>query len=160
MTAIASLRSRLGPITVEATDRGVCGVVLRGAGRARPALSMAEQRHLEGGLAALRAYFGGRAPELPAFDLAGSSFDRKVWRALLEIPWGETRTYGALAARLGVLGGARAVGAASGRNPIAILVPCHRLVAARGLGGYSAGVDAKRWLLAHEAGHAPALRQS
>ena len=158
MTARTSLRSRIGPITVEATDRGVCGVVLRGAGRARPALTLAEKKHLDAGLAALHAYFRGRSPKLPVFDLAGSDFDRKVWRALLEIAWGETCTYGALAARLGAPGAARAVGAASGRNPIAILIPCHRVVAATGLGGYSGGVDVKRWLLAHEAGHAPALR--
>jgi methylated-DNA-[protein]-cysteine S-methyltransferase len=143
---------------VEATDRGVCGVVLHAARRARPAVTLAEQRHLDAGLAALRAYFKGRPPKLPTFDLAGSEFDRRVWQALLEIPWGETCTYGALAARLGAPGAARAVGAASGRNPVAILIPCHRVVAAAGLGGYSGGLEVKRWLLAHEAGHAPALR--
>ena len=159
MTAKASVRSRIGPVTVEATDRGICGVVLRRAGRARPAVTLAEQGHLDAGLAALRAYFRGRPPKkLPAFDLAGSDFDRRVWQALLEIPWGETCTYGALAARMGAPNAARAVGAAVGRNPIPILIPCHRVVAAAGLGGYSGGADVKRWLLAHEAGHAPALR--
>ena len=159
MTARATVRSRIGPVTVEATDAGVCGVVLRGGGRGRGAVTLAERRHLDAGLAALRAYFRGRPPrKLPAFDLAGSDFDRRVWGALLDIPWGETCTYGALAARLGAPGAARAVGAAAGRNPIAILIPCHRVVAAGGLGGYSGGTDAKRWLLAHEAGHAPALR--
>ena len=159
MTARATVRSRIGPVSVEATDEGVCGVALRGSGRARPAVTAAERRHLDAGLAALHAYFRGRAPKrLPAFDVSGSEFDRKVWRALLDIPWGETCTYGALAARIGAAGAARAVGAAVGRNPIAILVPCHRVVAAGGLGGYSGGVGVKRWLLAHEAGHAPALR--
>ncbi len=159
MTARATVRARIGPVGVEATERGVCGVALRGAGRARPALTVAEQRHLDAGVAALRAYFRGRAPKrLPAFDLGGSDFDRKVWRALLDIPWGETCTYGALAARLGAPGAARAVGGAAGRNPVPILIPCHRVVAAGGLGGYSGGAEVKRWLLAHEAGHGPALR--
>jgi methylated-DNA-[protein]-cysteine S-methyltransferase len=69
------------------------------------------------------------------------------------------RTYGDVAALLGRAGGARAVGAANGQNPVAILVPCHRVVQAGGrLGGFAAGLDVKRWLLAHEAAHAPALR--
>jgi O-6-methylguanine DNA methyltransferase len=160
VTAIARLSSPLGPITVEATDRGVRAISLGAAASPRPALSEAERQHLEAARAALRAYFRGRPPPLPPLDLAGSAFDRKVWRALVEIPWGETCTYGALAARLGVPGAARAVGSANGRNPIAILIPCHRVVAAGGgLGGYAGGLDNKRWLLAHEAGHSPALRQ-
>lgn len=158
MTAIARFRSPLGPIAVEATDRGVCGVRLRGGGAASPPISLAEKRHLDAGLASLRDYFRGRAPELPELDLRGSAFDRRVWAALLEIPWGETCTYGALAARLGAAGAARAVGSANGRNPVAILVPCHRVVAARGLGGYAGGLAIKRWLLAHETAHSPALR--
>ena len=82
-----------------------------------------------------------------------------MWSGLLRIPFGETRTYGELAAALGIPSAARAVGAANGRNPIWILVPCHRVVAAGGaLGGYAGGLEAKRWLLAHEAGHAPILR--
>ncbi len=159
MTAIARLRSPVGPITVEATDRGVRAVSLGETAAPRPALSTAEHEHLEAARAALRAYFRGRPPELPALDLAGSPFDRKVWQALVEIPWGETCTYGALASRLGLPGAARAVGSANGRNPVAILIPCHRVVAAGGgLGGYAGGLEIKRWLLAHEAGHATALR--
>lgn len=164
MTALAAFRSPLGPIAVEATDRGVCGVTVRpgrrahAAGPARPPLSPAQRAHLDAALAALRDYFGGRPPALPALDLAGSAFDLAVWRALVEIPWGEAWTYGELAERVGAPGAARAVGAANGRNPVAILVPCHRVVAARGLGGYAGGLEVKRWLLAHEAGHAPALR--
>ncbi len=112
MTAIARLRSPVGPITVEATDRGVRAVSLGEAAAPRPALSTAEHEHLEAARAALRAYFRGRPPELPALDLA-----------------------------------------------VAILIPCHRVVAAGGgLGGYAGGLEIKRWLLAHEAGHAPALR--
>jgi len=164
VTAIASYRSPLGPIAVEVTDRGVCGVVLRPGGVAapavahgRPPLTSAQHRHLEEGLGALKDYFQGRAPSLPRLDLQGSAFARRVWRALLEIPWGETYTYGEIARVVGAPRSARAVGGASARNPIAILIPCHRAVARGGLGGYSGGLEVKRWLLAHEAGHAPAL---
>lgn len=162
MTALAVLRTPLGPISVEATDRGVCGVrrVKARALRGRPAISALERRHLESGLAALRDYFDGRDPVVPPLDFtSGSEFDRRVWRSLLEIPWGETRTYGEVARRIGSPGSARAVGGANGRNPMAILVPCHRVVAAGGrLGGYGGGLDMKRWLLAHESGRALALR--
>ena len=159
MTAFATCRSPIGRIAVEVTEHGVCGVILRSSSRARPALSAAERRNLELGLAALHDYFRGCAPELPPLDLKGSDFDLRVWRAMARIGWGETQSYGALASRLGKPGAARAVGGACGRNPIPILVPCHRVVAARGLGGYSGGgAEVKRWLLAHEAGHSPALR--
>jgi methylated-DNA-[protein]-cysteine S-methyltransferase len=93
--------------------------------------------------------------------LRGTDFELAVWRALLAIPFGETRTYGELATLLKQPGAARAVGQANHHNPIAILVPCHRVVAARGgLGGYGGGLPAKRWLLAHEAAHMPLLRPS
>jgi methylated-DNA-[protein]-cysteine S-methyltransferase len=102
--------------------------------------------------AQLGAYFAG---ELRAFSLPlaprGSEFQRKVWAALAEIPWGATSTYGALARRLGAPHHARAVGQANARNPLSILVPCHRVVGASGaLTGYAGGVARKRWLLAHE----------
>lgn len=100
----------------------------------------------------LAAYFAG---ERRRFDLAlrppGTAFRRRVWAAVAAIPYGATTTYGALAAGLGVAGGARAVGAANGANPLAIVVPCHRVVGAdRGLTGYGGGMDAKRFLLALE----------
>ena len=108
---------------------------------------------------ALKAYFAGKAPALPPLDLRGTEFQLAVWRALLEIPWGETRSYGDVAARIGRAGSARAVGGANHENPIAILVPCHRVVASGGaLGGYGGGIEKKRWLLAHEASHGPVLR--
>jgi methylated-DNA-[protein]-cysteine S-methyltransferase len=101
----------------------------------------------------LGAYFAG---ERTTFDLpldvdAGSPFQQLVWRALLEIPYGETRSYGELAASIGRAGAARAVGLANGRNPIGIVVPCHRVVGADGsLTGYGGGLPRKRWLLGHE----------
>lgn len=101
----------------------------------------------------LAAYFAG---ELREFDLelapVGTPFQRRVWAALREIPYGETTSYGALAARLGKPGAARAVGLANGRNPISVIVPCHRVIGADGtLTGFGGGLDRKRALLAHEA---------
>jgi methylated-DNA-[protein]-cysteine S-methyltransferase len=104
--------------------------------------------------AQLDEYFGGRRRD---FDLAlkpaGSAFELAVWRALGEIPYGETVSYGELATRLGRPDGARAVGAANARNPIAVIVPCHRVIGADGsLTGYGGGLERKRLLLDLEAG--------
>jgi methylated-DNA-[protein]-cysteine S-methyltransferase len=104
----------------------------------------------------LGEWFEGRRQvfDLP-LELHGTEWQRRVWDVLLEIPFGETMTYGEVAGRAGRLGAARAVGSAVGRNPVAIVVPCHRVVAAGGaLGGFSGGLDNKRWLLAHERGPA------
>lgn len=159
MTALARFRSPVGPLTVEATDAGVVSVRFGGGARARPPIGALAHGHVQAALRALEDYFAGRRPELPTLDLRGSPFQRRVWEALLRIPYGEVRTYGEIASGLGRPGAARAVGAANGRNPIAILVPCHRVVQSGGrLGGYGGGVEVKRWLLAHEAAHAPALR--
>jgi methylated-DNA-[protein]-cysteine S-methyltransferase len=159
VTARARYRSPLGWLTIEASDRGVLGISFGERGPHSPAVSALARGHLEAARAALRDYFAGRPPQLPALDLQGSAFQRRVWRSLLEIPWGEVRTYGQVAAALGDPGAARAVGAANGRNPVAILVPCHRVVGAGGrLGGYSGGLEVKRRLLAHEAAHGPVLR--
>lgn len=85
--------------------------------------------------------------EVP-FELEGTRFQCEVWEALFRIPWGETRTYGEIARAVGRPGAARAVGAAAGRNPLPVIVPCHRLVAANGkLGGFSGGIDVKKRLL-------------
>ncbi|MGM0984466.1 MAG: methylated-DNA--[protein]-cysteine S-methyltransferase [Pseudomonadota bacterium] len=99
----------------------------------------------------LLGYLAGRRRHF-SLDLApgGSDFQRQVWSALLRIPYGETRTYGQLARQLGREGAARAIGAASGANPLPLLIPCHRLVAADGMGGYSGGIELKRRLLVLE----------
>jgi methylated-DNA-[protein]-cysteine S-methyltransferase len=159
VSARARYRAPFGWLTIEASDRGVFGLTFGERGAASPGVSSLARGHLEAARAALADYFAGRAPQLPALDLRGSPFQLLVWRALLAIPFGEQATYGELADRLGHPGAARAVGAANGRNPVAILVPCHRVVAAGGrLGGYGGGLDVKRWLLAHEASHGPVLR--
>lgn len=100
----------------------------------------------------LGEYFAGRRT---GFDLPlaprGTAFQKQVWEALAAIPAGQTRSYGEVARDLGRPGASRAVGAATGRNPISIVVPCHRLVGASGaLTGYAGGVERKRWLLGHE----------
>jgi O-6-methylguanine DNA methyltransferase len=101
----------------------------------------------------LSAYFGGDLAALDdlATDPGGTDFQRSVWSALRRIPAGETRSYGELAAGIGKPSASRAVGAANGRNPIAIVVPCHRVIGADGsLTGYAGGTWRKRWLLTHE----------
>lgn len=101
----------------------------------------------------LHEYFAGRAAESRAVPLTmhGTDFERRVWERLLAIPAGQTRSYGEIAAELHLRHGARAVGLANGANPIAIIVPCHRVIGSNGtLTGYGGGLERKRWLLDHE----------
>ena len=120
-------------------------VAVRRGGRAGEGACADVQRQL-------RSYFAG---ERLAFDLPlaprGTVWQRGVWAALRDIPAGETASYGTIAARLGRPAASRAVGAAIGRNPLAIVVPCHRVIGSDGaLTGYAGGLHRKRWLLAHE----------
>ena len=138
-----TVASPLGPLTLEAEDGAL--TALRW-GRAR---REDETNLLARAAADLAAYFAG---ELHDFDLPvapeGTEHDRRVWRAMQRIPAGETRSYGDIARAIG--SGAQAVGNACGRNPIPIVIPCHRIVAAnRALGGYSGqgGAETKRFLL-------------
>ena len=110
--------------------------------------------HIDAVEAQLAGYFSG---ELRAFDVrldpVGTPFQLDVWRALHDVPYGRTVTYGQQAARIGRPSAVRAVGAAYGRNPLIIVVPCHRVVGADGtLTGYAGGLEAKRWLLGLERG--------
>jgi methylated-DNA-[protein]-cysteine S-methyltransferase len=104
----------------------------------------------------LRAYFAGDLTRFDLeLDLQGTEFQRRVWNKLLSIPYGKTTTYGRLATELGDPKAMRAVGLANGRNPISIIVPCHRVIGADGsLTGYGGGLTRKQWLLAHERGEA------
>lgn len=102
----------------------------------------------------LDAYFAGT---LRVFDLplhaSGTVFQQRVWQALLDVSFGHTQSYGELARRIGRPKAARAIGLANGRNPISIIVPCHRVIGADGsLTGYGGGIERKRWLLNHEQG--------
>lgn len=107
-----------------------------------------------GGLsAAIARYFAGELAAIDGLPTAadGTPFQRAVWQALVEIPCGETRSYGEIARRIGRPAAVRAVGLANGANPIAVIVPCHRVIGSDGsLTGYGGGMERKQWLLAHE----------
>jgi methylated-DNA-[protein]-cysteine S-methyltransferase len=141
----------IGELLLVGDDDGLAGLHME-PHRADPAW-----RRDDGPFAAvteqLEQYFAGERTEFE-LDLAprGTPFQQQVWSLLREIPFGETTTYGALAQRLGNPRTVRAVGLANGRNPISIIVPCHRVIGAGGaLVGYGGGLDRKRALLAHEA---------
>lgn len=115
----------------------------------------ADARALGAAMSWLDGYFAGEAPSPATVRLApaGTDFQKRVWEAMDAIPYGATHTYGHLAATLrdaGVPASAQAIGGAVGRNPLLLIRPCHRVVAATGTGGYAAGGNAKAWLLAHE----------
>jgi len=154
------ISSPLGPLRLVASQDALVAVhlpPLEGTPSApdkKPA-EMREERDLpilDEAARQMDAYFARKLAtfDLP-LDLRGTDFQRKVWLALLEIPYGATRSYADLARAMGNPLASRAVGAANGRNPIAIIVPCHRVIGTDGkLTGYAGGLDAKRWLLAHE----------
>ena len=123
-------------------------------GRREPDLPFTEEGRCAEVVRQLLEYFDGARRE---FDLAlrpeGTAFQQAVWSELVRVPYGERVTYGDLARKVGRPDAVRAVGAANGANPIAIVIPCHRVVGSDGsLTGYGAGLPAKRWLLDHEAG--------
>ncbi len=176
------IASPLGPIMLEAdragrlsavrfTDTVEPGDSFHRVRDDAPDLDVGEtgQRELDDAAAQIGEYFGG---ERRAFDLdvvmPGTAFQRRVWRALQDIPFGTTVTYGQLAARIGRPGAARAVGHTNGRNPVPLVVPCHRVIGSTGdLTGYGGGLDAKRFLLdfesevrAHPGGAARGVRSA
>ena len=130
--------------------------------RAEAGWDEADARALGVAASWLDGYFAGEAPSPAPIPLvpAGTDFQKRVWEAMDTIPYGATRTYGHLAVTLrgaGIPASAQAVGGAVGRNPLLLIRPCHRVVAATGPGGYAAGGDAKAWLLAHEAATASSV---
>jgi len=147
--------SPIGPLTLVAVDGALTGVYMNEQ-RHLPKLPT-ECEHDDGGLVhvveQLSAYFDGTLTnfDLP-IELHGTDFQRRVWSALREIPYGETISYGELARWVGNPKASRAVGLANGRNPVSIVVPCHRVIGADGsLTGYGGGLERKVWLLEHEA---------
>lgn len=123
--------------------------------------TLVEGRAPETVRAAVDAWFGGDLTALDGLEIktGGTVFQRAVWAALRAIPAGQTRTYGQLAAAIGSPKAVRAAGLANGQNPIAVIVPCHRVIGANGtLTGYAGGIERKRWLLDHERAAAPAAR--
>ena len=148
----------LGPLWLYFTDRGLAALEFAGDGRCHwrrsrraPAAPQAAYRSRPNGSSS--AYFTGSRTDFAALTLdpQGTPFQLRVWQELRRIPWGQTISYGELARRVGNPKASRAVGQANAVNPIPLIIPCHRVIAADGsLGGYSSGLDRKRWLLRHE----------
>jgi len=160
----ATAPTALGRVLVAATARGVCAVIMAGSEAAmeaalREEFPRAERVRVPAGDPQLRAWVGAVVQHLAGkqttvdvpLDLAGTPFQHRVWQALREIPYGQTRSYGGVAERIGAPGAARAVARACATNPVALVIPCHRVVTAGGAaGGYRWGKKRKLQLLAQE----------
>lgn len=156
-----TIETPIGTLTLVASEAGLTGTYMEGHRPAPDEATWGERDDapapgspLAEAAAQLAAYFAGERTrfELP-LDPGGTDFQRKVWAALAEIPYGETRTYGWIAERIGQPTAVRAVGLANGRNPLSVIVPCHRVVGSTGkLTGYAGGVERKSFLLDHERG--------
>ncbi|MDO5678411.1 MAG: methylated-DNA--[protein]-cysteine S-methyltransferase [Propionibacteriaceae bacterium] len=156
MTTHSIMDSPIGPLTIVERDGGLAAVYMAEHAHAPGVEALGERVDdaLPEATRQLAEYFAGERTEFDlALNPAGTEFQRQVWAALSEIPYGETRTYGQLAAELGRPSASRAVGMANGRNPISIVVPCHRVVGSSGkMTGYAGGVARKEFLLALERG--------
>jgi methylated-DNA-[protein]-cysteine S-methyltransferase len=144
--------SPLGPLLLTGDGKGLTGLYTDQHGRLPTALGDRDDEEFTEARAQLDEYFAGQRDD---FDLPltapGTAFQRAVWQALREIPYGSTMTYRQVAEEVGNPKAVRAVGSANSRNPISIIVPCHRVVGSDGkLVGYAGGFSAKRWLLDHE----------
>jgi O-6-methylguanine DNA methyltransferase len=174
----ATIETPLGPMLALASDAGLCALEFTTRGLSPSQHTGDRPRHarlvrLEARLrnhfppheivdadarviartrAWLASYFAGKKADVDLpLDMHGADFEKRVWRCLLRIAPGETRSYGSIAKELGSIGASRAVGLANGANPIAIIVPCHRVIGSSGkLTGYGGGLDRKQWLLDHE----------
>ncbi len=144
----------IGPLLLVAGEEGLAGIYPEGHRRGPIPTEgwVNDERRFDLARRQLEEYFSGsrRSFDLPLRP-KGSPFQLEVWAGLREIPYGETSSYGELARRIGRPGSARAVGSANARNPLSIVVPCHRVIGADGgLTGYAGGIDTKTWLLEHE----------
>ena len=160
--AYVTVPTALGNLLVAATERGVCRVALGESAAALEAELIAEfpaarvvadkSGKLHGWVAAILAYLAGSEPDLDLpLDIRATAFQRRVWQELQKIPFGQTRSYGEVARRIGKPTATRAVAQACATNPVALVIPCHRVVRENGdLGGYRWGVDRKEALLKRE----------
>jgi methylated-DNA-[protein]-cysteine S-methyltransferase len=168
----ALIPTPLGDMLALSSDEGLCALeftMVKGRARGEERLSRLQARlarwfppheivdrdtpTISRARAWLAEYFDGTSAAIDRLplDMRGAPFEKKVWKALCTIPPGQTTSYGAIAQALGSAGASRAVGAANGANPIAIVVPCHRVIGSNGsLTGYGGGLDRKTWLLDHE----------
>ncbi|MBT2186955.1 methylated-DNA--[protein]-cysteine S-methyltransferase [Sphingobium nicotianae] len=145
--------SPVGQLTLVASDKGLAAILWENDDPARvrlaPRVEAADHPVLEEAARQLAAYFAGDRTsfDLP-LDFHGTDFQKRVWAALLAIPFGETRSYAQIAGAIGAPTAFRAVGAANGRNPISIVAPCHRVIGTNGtLTGFAGGLEAKEYLL-------------
>ncbi|MDM7862172.1 methylated-DNA--[protein]-cysteine S-methyltransferase [Alteromonas sp. ASW11-36] len=148
--AIDYLTTPIGLLAISANQNGMTEIVFVD----EPSAAVKPNNHTQAAKAQLQEYFDG---ERQTFDLAlsaqGTTFQQQVWQALLSIPYGSTASYLDIATQIGNLNACRAVGAANGKNPLGIVVPCHRVIGSNGtLTGYAGGIERKQWLLSLEQG--------
>ena len=159
-----TIRSPVGALTLVASDDGLAAILWENdrPGRVRLGVVAEDADHpvLLATERQLAEYFAGRRKVFDLkLDFAGTAFQEKVWRALLAIPFGETRTYAQIARQIGRPSAVRAVGAANGRNPISIVAPCHRVIGSNGeLTGFAGGLAIKAQLLRLEGAAATSIR--
>lgn len=162
--ATATLKSPIGDLRLAASDEGLVAVVFPNEKKKRVFAdtkgSAAAQAHLKAGMTALKEYFAGKRKDFRDVRLApeGTDFQKSVWKALQKIPFGATKSYADIARAIGNPKAMRAVGLANGKNPIPIIVPCHRVIGANGaLTGFGGGIPTKKALLEHEGVTTPSL---
>ena len=155
------MASPIGPLTVVGGEMGLCAIefapyrdrTMMRLEKRFGAIDFVSGPMIDEAVAAIESYFAGDIAAIDRIpvDLGGTEFQQKVWARLRRITAGSTTSYGELARALGSPGAMRAVGMANGRNPVPIVVPCHRVIASDGtLGGYGGGLPIKKWLLVHE----------
>jgi methylated-DNA-[protein]-cysteine S-methyltransferase len=156
-TFYATMPSPAGELLLTASTDGLTGVFFPGEGLTPAADWELDTPRFAGAIKQLEEYFAGERTEFSVpLAAPGTPFQQRVWTELRKVGYGTTISYTELARRVGCPGSVRAVGGANGRNPICIIVPCHRVIGADGsLTGYSAGVETKRWLLDFERGMGP-----
>jgi methylated-DNA-[protein]-cysteine S-methyltransferase len=153
------MKSPVGRLKLVANQRGLAAILWENDDpkRVRLAPLVEDENHpvLLKAERQLNDYFAGKLKKFSLrFDFAGTEFQKEVWRALAAIPFGETRSYGDIARQIGRPKAVRAVGAANGRNPISIIVPCHRVIGSNGkLTGFAGGLETKAFLLKTESGN-------
>ncbi|PYK56629.1 MAG: glycosyltransferase [Verrucomicrobia bacterium] len=153
-----TMKSPVGRLKLVASERGLAAILWENDDpkRVRLAPLVEDNNHpvLLEAENQLNGYFAGKLKKFSLkFDFAGTEFQKKVWRALAAIPFGETRSYGDIAKQIGRPKAVRAVGAANGRNPISIMLPCHRVIGSNGkLTGFAGGLETKAFLLKTESG--------
>ena len=151
------LKSPVGNLRLTADEKGLVALDYLGAvpvkvDKRKKAEDAAFFRPYE---KALKEFFSGKKllPRFPRSEFPGTEFQRKVWKAVEKIPFGETRSYGEIAMQIGHPRASRAVGAACGKNPMPLFIPCHRVVSSNGIGGYSDNIEIKKTLLRLEGGY-------